>query len=158
LLAILCAGALSASTGCTSATTDPNGVSTIVGTPAYLGLIIRADTLFASVGCGIGPDNVSKYVAVVAGADGVDIDGRIYECFADANFFNLPVVNGSQKYTVRVFAYSQADYDNRREDIFAAERDHTKQAAQNPLYTATCEGDLIGVEGIAVCGSLVRAR
>lgn len=155
LLALLGAFALGA---CTSATSDTAATTTIaVGAPPFLGLVVRANDLFNDVGCGTGPDNVAKYVAVVAGADGVDIDGRIYDCFADANFFNLPTVDDSQRYTVKIFAYSQPDYDARRSAIFAAERSSANQAAQSPRYTTSCVGDLIAVEGIAICDPLTSA-
>jgi hypothetical protein len=114
--------------------------------------------LWNGVGCGLGETQVSKYVAVVADAADQDLDGRVYDCFADANFFGLPASDAVTTYTVRIFGYSQADYEARLEAIVQGQRDRTRQIAASPRYVTTCDALVAGgSEAIGVCAEVALA-
>jgi len=87
------------------------------------GIVIRSSVLVAGFGCGIGVNQVYRYVAVVRDATSADaepdaqagalVSTNISECFSDAVFENLPVSSsGSQAFAVSVFAYDKKSYDD----------------------------------------------
>lgn len=113
--AVVCALAACATTTTTAAYTPITGI------------LIRSSALVAGFGCGTGPHQVYRYVAIVdyARADGgAQRDAQaepqtggppwtnVFDCFADGVFENLPSSStGSQAFDVSIFAYDQASYD-----------------------------------------------
>ncbi len=113
-LAVLFAALLCASCGSTS-TAD------IV--PPTTGVVIRAESLSAGLGCGTGPAQVFKYAVVVFGLDAADVNkpvaaqrhdeyvaSNVYDCFTDGTFVELPAISGSSIYAMEVYAYNRAAY------------------------------------------------
>lgn len=102
LPAVLGLGALAY--GCTTDTTT-------ITLPPITGIIVRSESLIAGRGCGTGPTEVYKYAAVVVNADGNNLAGGVYDCFADGVFANLPASDaGSLTFSVYIYAYDQAQY------------------------------------------------
>ena len=110
--------------------------ATTTGYTPITGILIRSSTLVEGFGCGMGPGQVYRYVAIVdyaragAGADGgpdAGADGgapktalaqpsnppwtNIFDCFTDGVFENLPSSStGGQAFSVSIFAYDKASY------------------------------------------------
>ncbi len=150
MAAVIC-GATLCSTACTTAATTAGSSGSITpGTDFAVGLIVRGPELWRSVGCGTGPTQVSKYIAVVATPDGNDLDGLIYDCFADAQFVSQPI-SSVATYTVRVFGFSQPEYDARTDEILRAQFSRATALAARPSYVSTCDSVLYTTDAIAVC-------
>ena len=77
---------------------------------------MRAQDLTAGAGCGTGPGQVYKYAAVLADPH----FGRVYDCFADAAFVNLPGTSDGGAYSLEVFLYDKAAYDANADFIESA--------------------------------------
>src|SRR5215472_3860391 len=89
--------------------------NTTVGLTPTTGIVVRSDTLVAGYGCGVGPNEVYKYVAVIVEPDasgapnGPVVAAQVYDCFADATFVSLNASDsGSLTFDVLVYAYDKA--------------------------------------------------
>jgi hypothetical protein len=104
---------------CVAAAACQSSTSTIAYTP-ITGIIVRGQGLIPDVGCGLGPDQVYRYAAVVSYPPGLDAVAsmgssgpwsNISECFSDAVFENLPSSTaGDLLFDVVVYAYNFDDY------------------------------------------------
>jgi hypothetical protein len=110
LLALTLAGSLVAGgvmgvAGCPSTTTPATYVP-------QTGITISSLDLLGGLQCGMGPDQVYKYTAVVwravdAGPTGSPIFSNVWDCFTNGIFQNLPAdPRGSTSFYIRVFGYS----------------------------------------------------
>ncbi len=94
-------------TGCLDLTSS-SSTSTVT---LITGLVLPAEEIVVSRGCGTGETEVYKYAAFVSNGDTFRAAG-LYDCFTDAYFVNLPAsASSSAPYTVDVFAFSRTAYD-----------------------------------------------
>jgi hypothetical protein len=141
-----------------------SGTTAVGGLTPVTGIIIRADSLVSGHGCGRGPGQVYKYVAVVVNADGTPVAGAVYDCFADGAFVNLgPSDAGSLDFTVDIFAYSYDAYckqDGCGDAGVPGQPGAIENAAGSPAalqslsptWTTTCRAtQQLNIEVLAVC-------
>jgi hypothetical protein len=167
--AAACATIACATTGTTTAYTPITGI------------VIASSALVSGYGCGAGDDQVFRYVATISFAASADaapeapVTGvpstNIFDCFTDGVFENLPTSsNGSQAFTVSVFAYNKKSYDQASlpSDLgcvpgMAADgavcvdgsQSVTRREEELASWTATCTAtQLAGVPVLAVCPPL----
>lgn len=102
------------------------GCPTTAATTTFVpitGVVVKSADLVTGFGCGQGPTEVFRYVAILnyaapadAGPDAAAPTGEgspwvnAFECFTDAVFENLPALNGNLNFTVTIYAYDQATY------------------------------------------------
>jgi len=87
--------------------------SVIVGISPITGIQVRSDVIIAGKGCGTGPTQVYKYVAVVTDQDGVVRAAATYDCFSDGLFQSLPHADSGLynfDFSVDVYAFNAADF------------------------------------------------
>lgn len=88
------------------------------------GIVVRAESLTVGRGCGTGPTQIYKYVALVLGLNVADvavevskqrrdelIAVNVYDCFTDGLFVDLPPSGGSSDYDVQIYAYNRTAYE-----------------------------------------------
>jgi hypothetical protein len=154
--------------------------STLTAYTPITGIVIRSADLVAGHGCGTGPDQVYKYVAVLAYAAGgsnkpkssiVPFTSTVVSCYTDGIFSNLQGSAGSNPYdfTVYVYAYNATSFppalactpdtaggcpgDNPCST--ATPCDAGVEPRYPPNWTATCSAtELAGVPALATCGAL----
>jgi len=86
--------------------------TTAIYTP-ITGIEIQPSSLLQGVQCGQGEDDVYRYVVIVSnevdgGPLGAPVASNVFDCFTTGLFENLPASDaGSQRYFLRIFAYSQ---------------------------------------------------
>lgn len=105
-------GAMAACLGAFACSSAATGLGVVPAT----GITVRAQDLTAGVGCGTGPGQVYKYAAVLADPR----VGRVYDCFADAAFVNLPSTSDAGAYSVQIFIYDKTAYDANADFIESA--------------------------------------
>jgi hypothetical protein len=102
------------------------------------GITIPAATLTTGIGCGTGPGQIYKYVALLNDP----AFGQVYDCFANAAFANLnPTVDGGGLYVVNVYLYDKDAYDANAAQINAdvgASNAVAVYANIPSTYVATC--------------------
>jgi hypothetical protein len=170
-VAVAAAAALMASGACTTDT------ATLPYTP-ITGIIIRSQGLVAGIGCGLGPDQVYRYAAVLNAetTDGGVVPNptgtafpltTIFDCFADGAFENLPTNYGST-YELQIYAYTQDAYVNTAKlpaNLGCAAADAcaafggalTTPQTVAATWTTTCSGTQIAGSPVdATCGVLQR--
>jgi len=155
--------------------------STLTAYTPITGIVIRSADLVAGHGCGTGPDQVYKYVAVLAYSAGgsnkpkssiVPYTSTVVSCYTDAIFSNLQASAGSNPsydFTVYVYAYNATSFpqalactpdtaggcpgDNPCST--ATPCDAGVEPRYPPSWTATCSAtELAGVPALATCGAL----
>jgi hypothetical protein len=136
LLAACAAGATLA--GCPTTTT------TASYTPVT-GILIRSSSLVAGHGCGLGPGQIYKYVAVLfyapdaggpVGTDGgpTAYQSGVFDCFTDGLFSNLPATAaGGLDFTLNIYAFDK--------DAFPTQLDCPPGGSAMP-DAAPCPGDV----------------
>jgi hypothetical protein len=94
--------------------------ATVPGYTPITGILIRSSALVEGFGCGTGPHQVFRYVAIVDymrdGGTAAQASGpswtNVFDCFADGVFENLPSSSaGSEAFNVLIFAYDKASYE-----------------------------------------------
>ncbi|MCA9590056.1 MAG: hypothetical protein KC657_32350 [Myxococcales bacterium] len=125
-LAALAAGACSGTTS-----SDPVIPAT--------GVLVKAESVVGSKGCGRGATEILKYVAVAVDSAGNGLAGTVYDCFADAQFDLLPVNEFAVVVDLQVFAYSAAAFEA-QEPIIAAAGFNVAALKQDtrPTWTTKC--------------------
>jgi hypothetical protein len=148
----LAAAALcSAGCGGTSSTAAP-----AIITNSSAAVILRAESLVTGVGCGTADSEVYKYVAVLSAADGSDVDGEIYDCFADAIFAQLDDYGLNAHFTVHVFAFDKVAYEAKKGDIALNFTKTQPMKSLGATYAVDCAAQSSGqaAQAIAICPSL----
>jgi hypothetical protein len=106
-------GSLGGSVGATAAMLAgcPSSPTTATYTP-ITGIVIASSDLVAGHGCGTGPDQVYKYVAVLAQAatPSVPYTSLVVPCDSNAQFSNLASDSGDFEYRIYIFAYNFASF------------------------------------------------
>jgi hypothetical protein len=162
------------------------GCPTTAATTTFVpitGVVIKSAALVTGFGCGQGPTEVFRYVAVLNYAVPPDAAAgsptpvgqgspwtNVFDCFTDGVFENLPALNGNLDFTVAVYAYDQAAYEaaGLPPDLGCAAGAppdgaacplgnlafSTAQANQ-ASWTTTCQAtEQLGVPVLAVCAPL----
>jgi hypothetical protein len=133
--------------------------ATTTGYTPVTGVLVRAESLVSSLGCGMRDAQIFKYAAVVTQGT-TTITGGLYDCFADAKFANLqPGPDGTLSFTVQIYAFSQASYaaQNAGGVLDAAAADWSRLQAFKPTYKTTCTAtQQQNVEVLAVCAPLQK--
>ena len=115
-----------------------NNSAASTGYTPITGIQILSSSIVAGHGCGVLPNQVFKYVAVVSP---ITIDGGIadpvassvFDCFADGFFSNLLVPDGSiPTFQIAVFAYNAQSFPS------------ALQCPPTPPNAAPCPGDDAG--------------
>ena len=130
------------------------------------GVIVRAQSLTAGIGCGTASDQIFKYVAVAVNTDDFASIAGVYDCYADAVLVNLTASSdASIAFTVHVYAFNQAAYEKSATAIAAAVAAPNTSSATfagpafaslSATYTTTCTATEEGnIQAVAVCGNLV---
>ena len=114
------------------------------------GVIIRAESLTAGLGCGTSAPQVYKYVALAYGYDGRtdagDFDGAftqpvaasVFDCFSDGTFVQLPQTNGSFRYRIELYIYVEPAYQRARSVV-----DPISVATVTPVFDPALKGRLL---------------
>ena len=148
-----------------------SGTSATTGVPPVTGVVVRAETVTAGLGCGRGDGEVFKYAAVVlgrgpGGAFDQPVAAGVYDCFANAAFVELPLVGGSNEYEVQVYAFNERAYLASQASIDASTAGDPAGAAASiatlraasPTWTTTCSATQIeDVQALAVCAPVASS-
>jgi hypothetical protein len=103
------------------------------------GVLVKAESIVGSIGCGRGATEVLKYVAVAVDSAGNGLAGTAYDCFADAQFDLLPANEFAVVVDIRVFAYSAAAYEAQEPAIAAAGFNvGALEQGTRPTWTSKC--------------------
>ncbi len=147
LIAMACSGTVAS-----TAYTPPTGIT------------IRAESLVAPFGCGVGAGEVFKYAAVVYDASKAVRGAEIYDCFADGPFVNLVSTTTSSAFTVKVYAFDAQKYRAQQSVIDRAIHAVDGNGVLNPgtstldqlrTYATDCTAtQQSGVQVLAVCKPL----
>jgi hypothetical protein len=128
------------------------------------GIIVRAELLTATLGCGRGAEQVYKYAVAVENVDGVRVAHGLYDCFADAYFVGLsPSRSGSLDFVVGIKALNKTAFDaqenaivRRPEDPLFLEEETFNGIA--PTWSTTCSArQQSNIQVLAVCGQLSKS-
>lgn len=93
-----------------------NNSAPSTGYTPITGIQIQASTIVAGRGCGLLPDQVFKYVAIVSpttanGGASMPIVSGVFDCFVDGFFSNLPMPNGlSATFDIAILAYNEQSF------------------------------------------------
>ena len=140
-------GAVAASFGALACSSAANALGVVPTT----GITVRAQDLTVGAGCGTGPGQVYKYAAVLADPH----YGRVYDCFADAAFVNLPGTSDGGPYSLEIFLYDKAAYDANADFIEAAAGASNAIAALSQVpstWTTSCTAtQTLNIQTVAQC-------
>lgn len=118
------------------------------------GIVVSADQVAGTRGCGKADGQVYKYVAAVASKDAPQqvLGASVYDCFADATFVNLTGTTGN--YTVTVLAYDAAGYQANQAAI-EGNPGALDALSGSARWKTTCDATLSpNVQVLAVCAPL----
>lgn len=150
----------------------PSTATTTSYTP-ITGITIESSSLVAGYGCGTAPGQVYAYAALLsytddAGASKSPVYSGVFDCYANAQFANLPENDGGAlSFDVQIFAWDQASFPqvlrclpSTSSPASAADcpGDSVSTVLSNagtPNWTTTCTATQeLGVSAIAVCAPL----
>ncbi|MGO9833657.1 MAG: hypothetical protein ACLP1X_05530 [Polyangiaceae bacterium] len=148
-----------------------NSTSTATSYTPITGIEILPSSLLQGLQCGMGVDEVYRYVVVVwrdeeGGPLEQPIASNVFDCFTTGLFENLPASDGgSEEFFLRIFAYNYGSLPpsfacpgalSADGGVCSAQTDASLVEAGSATWTTTCTAtQQQGIPVLAVCAPLV---